>query len=73
MSQHLSSIAGPFAVLGVGGFVGFDFTGCDKGNEFLLASDDAHCIVLAESKLRHHIEDILQQYLRGIHLLYLEA
>lgn len=71
MPQYLCGIAKPFAVLSIIRLTGFYLTGGDKVLQPLPSTDYVHGYILAESIVRHNIEDILQQYCRRINMRYL--
>lgn len=58
--KHLGCITEPFAVLRLSRLTGLYLTGGNKVFKLLLASYNAHGVLLAESKVRHNIKDILQ-------------
>lgn len=60
MPQHLCCIAKPFAVLSLAWLMGFYLTRGYEVSEFLLTTDNAHGLFLAESEVRHYIENVLQ-------------
>lgn len=68
--QHLGGVAEPLAVLRHRWLACFNLAGGYQVCEPFLAPDNVHGFRLAEGKVRHYIEDILQQYLRGVYLGY---
>lgn len=66
MPQHLSGVALPFAVLRIASFLGLYLARSYQGFKLLRAAYYLRGRVLAEGKLLHHAEDILQHNRFGI-------